>query len=178
MNNNGVRRLLIAGAAVVILLAGAYGTGMMDNFLQKNPEIAALIQPPSSAVPPPAAPSESQVPLPQEKAADAQPQPEAESGIVIPTFDVVRVEANGSVVVAGRAASGAIVELITGSTTLGAANATPEGAFAVVLDDPLKPGDYTVVLRATSPGDVVVMSKETAIISIPENESGQVLALV
>src|SRR5690606_3115514 len=53
-----------------------------------------------------------------------------------------------------------------------------DGDFAVVLDDPLNPGDYQIVLRATAPDNVVAMSVETAVVSVPETPEGQVLALV
>ncbi|WP_205847103.1 hypothetical protein, partial [Klebsiella pneumoniae] len=46
------------------------------------------------------------------------------------------------------------------------------------LDDPLKPGDYQLVLRSTAPDGSAMTSLETAIVSIPETKSGQVLALV
>ena len=61
---------------------------------------------------------------------------------------------------------------------IGSAVAGPEGDFAIVLDEPLKPGDYQLVLRSTSPDNVVAMSQETAVVSIPETADGQVLALV
>ena len=47
-----------------------------------------------------------------------------------------------------------------------------------MLDEPLKPGDYQIVLRSTTPDNVVAMSLETAVVSIPETPDGQVLALV
>jgi nucleoid-associated protein YgaU len=100
------------------------------------------------------------------------------AGVMTPSFDVVRVEGNGSIVVAGRSAPGAKVEILSGKNVLGASTAGAEGDFAIVLDDPLKPGDYQLVLRSTTPAKVVAMSKETAVVSIPEHENGQVLALV
>ncbi|HET7092227.1 MAG TPA: hypothetical protein VFI22_02085, partial [Thermomicrobiales bacterium] len=98
--------------------------------------------------------------------------------VTAPSFDVVRAEGNGSIVVAGRSAPGAKVEILSGKNVLGAATAGTEGDFAIVLDDPLKPGDYQLVLRSTTPANVVAMSKQTAVVSIPEHENGQVLALV
>ncbi|MEX0346438.1 MAG: LysM peptidoglycan-binding domain-containing protein [Rhizobiaceae bacterium] len=103
---------------------------------------------------------------------------QAGSDVVPPRFDIVRVEPDGNVVIAGNAASGATVEVITGARTLGSTTATGEGDFAVVLSDPLDPGDYTIVLRATSSDNIVAMSTETAIVSVPETASGEVLAIV
>lgn len=98
--------------------------------------------------------------------------------ITAPSFDVVRAEGSGSIVVAGRSAPGAKVEILSGKSVLGTSTAGAEGDFAIVLDNPLKPGDYQLVLRATTPANVVAMSKETAVVSIPEHQNGQVLALV
>jgi nucleoid-associated protein YgaU len=95
----------------------------------------------------------------------------------LPTFDVVRVEGNGSIVVAGSAAPNAKVEVLNGGTVLGATDAGPDGAFAIVLDDPLKPGDYTITLRSTV-GGVAVASAQTAVVSVPQSPTGQVLAMV
>ncbi|MEX2373081.1 MAG: Ig-like domain-containing protein, partial [Dehalococcoidia bacterium] len=89
-----------------------------------------------------------------------------------------RVEPDGSVVIAGRAAPNATVEVIAGATVIGTAESGASGDFAVVLEDPLKPGDYTVVLRSTTKDNIVASSAQTAIIAVPETESGQVLALV
>ncbi|MGN6466766.1 MAG: LysM peptidoglycan-binding domain-containing protein [Rhizobiaceae bacterium] len=109
----------------------------------------------------------------------AAANPDAKSAdVTAPSFDVVRAEGNGSIVVAGRSAPRAKVEILSGASVLGSATAGPEGDFAIVLDDPLKPGDYQLVLRSTSPANVVAMSKQTAVVSIPEHQDGQVLALV
>jgi len=107
--------------------------------------------------------------------ADAPAKP---AGIVPPRFDIVRVEPDGNVIIAGAAAAGSLVEVVTGSRTLGDATATGRGDFAVILSEPLEPGDYIIVLRATSPEKIVAMSTETAIVSIPETEDGDVLAIV
>lgn len=98
--------------------------------------------------------------------------------ILPPSFDLVRVEPDGSVVLAGKAAPNASVEIITGTRVIAKATATPEGDFAVILDDPLEPGNYQIVLRSTTPDNVVATSVETAVVAVPETESGQVLALV
>jgi nucleoid-associated protein YgaU len=98
--------------------------------------------------------------------------------VVPPSFDVVRVEGNGSIVIAGKAVPNATVDLLVGSKVIGTTTADAVGDFAVVLDDPLKPGDYQIVLRATTPDNIAAMSVETAVVSVPETEDGQVLALV
>ncbi|RVB44631.1 LysM peptidoglycan-binding domain-containing protein, partial [Mesorhizobium sp. M7A.F.Ca.CA.001.06.1.1] len=124
----------------------------------------------------PAAPAAvPQATAPAAPAADAAAP--AATGPVAPSFDVVRVESNGSIVVAGNAAPNAKVEILNGSTVLGSTVAGPDGAFVIILDDPLKPGDYTIALRATT-GDVVTPSVQTAVVSVPKDAAGQVLAMV
>ncbi len=102
----------------------------------------------------------------------------ADAEVVPPRFDIVRVEPDGNVVIAGNATSESTVEVITGTRVLGETKSGVEGDFAVVLTEPLDPGDYTIVLRATSLDNSVAMSTETAIVSVPETEAGEVLAIV
>ena len=124
----------------------------------------------------PAAPAAEEPAKPAEAAAPATPP--VSGGPAAPTFDVVRVEENGSVVVAGNAAPDAKVEILNGSTVIGSTTAGPDGAFVIVLEDPLKPGDYQLVLRATTPDNVAVPSEQTAVVSVPDKPGGQVLAMV
>jgi nucleoid-associated protein YgaU len=95
-----------------------------------------------------------------------------------PTFDVLRVEPSGSIVIAGKAAANATVDLLSRSQVIGTARSNDSGDFVIALDDPLKPGDYQLVLRSTATGGTAMTSVETAIVSIPESRTGQVLALV
>ena len=137
----------------------------------------AATQPPTMAAEPPATMVvEPPATMAAEPPADSGKTPPA--GPAVPTFDVVRVEADGSVVIAGKAAPDAQVELLSGATVLASTKASAEGDFAIVLDEPLKPGDYQITLRATPPGGVAVASLETAVLSIPETPGGQVLAMV
>jgi nucleoid-associated protein YgaU len=127
-----------------------------------------------AASPPPAPASETAPAATEQPAAELKPEPKVEA----PAFDLVRVEADGSIVIAGRAAPNAKVEAIIGSRVIGSAIAGAGGDFAIVLDEPLKPGDYQIVLRSTTADNVVAMSTETAVVSIPDSSDGQVLALV
>ncbi|RWN00015.1 MAG: LysM peptidoglycan-binding domain-containing protein [Mesorhizobium sp.] len=165
--------LFIVGGSVAA--AGtAYVSGALDPYLNRAPaEVASLTPPVEKPVelgtdgPPPPAP-----------ATDAMaPAAPATADAIAPTFDIVRVEIKGSIVVAGKAAPNAKVEILNGSTVLGSTVAGADGAFAIVLDDPLKPGDYTIALRSMT-GNVVTPSPQTAIVSIPNSPAGQVLAMI
>ena len=95
-----------------------------------------------------------------------------------PTFDVLRVDPSGTIVIAGNAAKNATVDLLSRSSVIGTAKSTENGDFVIALDEPLKPGDYQLVLRSTTQDGTAMTSLETAIVSIPETKTGQVLALV
>jgi nucleoid-associated protein YgaU len=62
----------------------------------------------------------------------AEPLPEAEG--IAPTFDVVRVEPDGSTLVAGRAEPGRAVSIEVDGETVGAAEADAGGSFVALLD--------------------------------------------
>ncbi len=97
---------------------------------------------------------------------------------VPPVFGLLRAEPDGSLLVAGQGAPGSEIELLSAANLLGKTKAQANGDFAIVLNDPLKPGDYSLVLRATNPDGKSATSVETAIVSIPDQPNGQVLALV
>jgi nucleoid-associated protein YgaU len=109
------------------------------------------------------------------KQADVAPLEQASK---TPVFDLLRVEPDGSVVIAGKALPNADVEVVAGATVVGKAKAGANGDFAIVLDNPLKAGDHQMVLRSTGTDNNVATSAQTAIVSVPETKSGQVLALV
>lgn len=119
-------------------------------------------------------------PAPQ-VAAVAEPEATAQSAddLVVPSFDIVRVEPDGSMVIAGSAEPNSQIEVVAGADVIARADVGPAGDFAAVLDDALRPGDYQIVLRSTGPGEgLVTTSQETAIVSVPEDQRGDVLALV
>ena len=109
-------------------------------------------------------------------------QPAPETGAAakphVPSFDVLRVEPNGSTVIAGSAEPNAKLEIIDGEKVVTTTNVGPSGDFAAVLDNPLPPGDHELVLRATGKDGKAVNSEEVATISVPKDDSTQLLAMV
>lgn len=102
----------------------------------------------------------------------------ADAAADVPTFDVLRVEKDGSTVIAGAAAPKAKVEIMDGDKPIGSAVSGGSGDFAVALDNPLPPGDHSLVLRATGPDGKVVNSQEVATVSVPPTKDGKLLAMV
>ncbi|MFN3720696.1 MAG: Ig-like domain-containing protein [Rhizobium rhizophilum] len=95
-----------------------------------------------------------------------------------PRFDVLRVEPDGSTVIAGNAVAGAKVEILNGEQVISSQTVDATGDFAAVLDEPLAPGDHSLQIRATGPDGKVVTSEEIATISVPEGGKGELLAMV
>ncbi|MEQ8295438.1 MAG: LysM peptidoglycan-binding domain-containing protein [Nitratireductor sp.] len=176
-----LKALLFLAGGTAAALSTAYLSGAFDGLLKEPPAMVAALpddgaaaragRNPDQTAPAKDAPSTGPV-------VEDETQGPEKKGILPPSFDLVRVEPDGSVVFAGKAAPNASVEIITGTRVIAKATANPEGDFVVILDDPLGPGNYQIVLRSTTPDNVVATSVETAVVAIPEAESGQVLALV
>ena len=123
----------------------------------------------------------------EEKTAAAQPQnnesgSETASGdaaeVGAPTFDVVRVEPDGSTLIAGQAMPGAQVEIVSGGQVIAKADAGAGGDFVAVVDEALEPGDHEIVLRAVGEGSASAQSEEVATISVPKDDPAELLVMV
>ncbi|MDK4703171.1 MULTISPECIES: LysM peptidoglycan-binding domain-containing protein [unclassified Rhizobium] len=106
------------------------------------------------------------------------PETDAAANPRVPSFDVLRVEPDGSTVIAGSAEPNAKLEIVDGEKVVTTINVGPSGDFAAVLDNPLPPGDHELVLRATGKDGKAVNSEEVATVSVPKDNSTQVLAMV
>lgn len=84
-----------------------------------------------------------------------------------PRFDVVTVAHDGSAVIAGRAAPGALVQVFDGSRKLGEVTADRNGEWVLVPDHPLPAGTGRLNLRAATSHGLVVASAETVAVTVP-----------
>lgn len=100
------------------------------------------------------------------------------SGAVVPGFDVLRVEPDGSTVIAGRAEPGSRLEIVDGDKVLATTDVGPSGDFAAVFDKPLDAGDYQLSLRTTGKDGQTRTSEEVATVSVPNDKAGELLAMV
>lgn len=180
-----MKALLFLASGAAAAGGVAYVSGVFDPYLGPDAKMASAPAPEASETPAPGAsqanPKMARLPQPPGANVPAGEAPAAgmpAQEVLPPSFDVVRVEGDGSIVIAGKAVADATVEIVTGARVIGNAVAGPDGDFAVVIDAPLKPGGHQIVLRSTAPDNVVATSLETAVVSIPEKPDGQVLALV
>ena len=77
----------------------------------------------------------------------------------VPSFDVARTEGTGDAVIAGRAAPGAVVDLLRDGERLDRAVADASGQF-VMVPPHLPAGSYELTLNARLPNGTVASSKQ------------------
>ena len=129
---------------------------------------AAVAAQPSSTAPaqPPAIAS-----LPEGPVANTVAAPPTET---VPAFDIVRVDEDGAALVAGRAAPGAEVEILSNGEILAHATADADGAFVALPDAPLAPGEHRLTLRTPgAPAEALAPEQQVAVV-VPEAASGAV----
>lgn len=185
---SNLRALLLAGAGAVATVGGAYVSGVLDALTGGEP--AKIVEAPAPEQPKtdrpgaespsaPEAPKAEVVPAApkEEVVAKADPAAPAAPAPVLPSFDVVRVEKDGSVVIAGKCGPEWDVDVLETNAVLGTSRSDAGGDFAIVLADALKPGDHALTLKARK-GELSVASVQTAIVSIPDKPDGELLVMV
>jgi nucleoid-associated protein YgaU len=83
----------------------------------------------------------------------------------VPVFDIARIERTGDAVIAGRAAPGAIVELLRNGERHDQAVADPSGQF-VMVPPRLPPGNYELTLRSKLPDGTLATSKKSVAVAL------------
>jgi nucleoid-associated protein YgaU len=94
-----------------------------------------------------------------------------------PSFDVVRVEPSGESVIAGRAAPGATVDLLSNGQSLARIMADPSGLFAFV-PPPLTPGSHEIVVQTIAPDGSRARSNQSVTVVISEKRDTRPLVAV
>ncbi|WP_319824115.1 LysM peptidoglycan-binding domain-containing protein [Thalassovita sp.] len=138
----GGQTLTIAGAAVVAIgVAVAYLTGLFDKDAP-----APVSAPVTVAQPVAPAPETAQPEAKAEPAAEPEktPEPAEKAVYAAPAFDVVRVEADGTTLVAGTAVAGAELDILLDGAALARAMPSADGKFAEFLN--IDPSDQPRVL--------------------------------
>jgi len=97
----------------------------------------------------------------------------------VPTFDTLRVEKNGSIVVAGSAKPNSKISLLTSDgAIIGEDTALASGDFVIVPDKPLPSGDYALTLRGVDPDGNEFVSEATGIVRVPKQGQNDTIAMV
>jgi len=82
----------------------------------------------------------------------------------VPKFDLVRIEADGSAVVAGRAAPNAEVQILSNGEEIGTAKASARGEFVALIDTELTTTAQSLALVANAPSTGPVTSQSNVIV--------------
>jgi nucleoid-associated protein YgaU len=147
-----MRRLIRYGMLSGVLLAGAAGLWAWrtegPGITTPDPSRQASTTAAASAPPLPAAHSSATVALPVETSSAV-----ADTSLPTASFDVVRVNPQGSAVIAGRAAPNANVVAFDGDTAIGRATADRQGEWVILPNATLSPGQHTLRLGATAAGE-------------------------
>lgn len=117
-----------------------------------------------AAVPEPATASEPA--MASEPALEPKTVPVAE--LVPPGFDIVRVEATGEAVLAGRAMVGSEVSVLDGNASLGEVAADGRGQWVFVVETPLAPGSHELSLEARLTDGRIVTSTDVVVVNVPQ----------
>jgi nucleoid-associated protein YgaU len=178
----GLPRMNRDGETVSIADVAADALKASKDLVMGNDE--AKTAEPEADKPADAAASGSEPAKPATETAEAKPEAtepakdEASAEDKTPSFDVLRVEPDGSTVIAGNGQPGAKLEIMDGDKVLTTSKIESSGDFAAVLDNPLPPGDHQLTLKTTAEDGKTTSSEEVATISVPSDDKGQLLAMV
>ena len=88
--------------------------------------------------------------------------------LVLPTFDVVRVDPTGTTVMAGRAMPSTEIDIRVGDKVIDRVTTTSSGEWVSTPAEPLLPGDQELSLTALSHSGEPIDSRQIVIVSVPE----------
>jgi nucleoid-associated protein YgaU len=93
-----------------------------------------------------------------------------------PTFDVVRAEPTGELIIAGRAEPGWAVTVESNGQTIGSTMADAQGEWVIQPAAPVAKGEHSLELKSQSPkGKQLLFSKQRLALSIGETKKSQPL---
>ena len=177
MTATSIVRVVVPSLALVAALGTVLVVGITG--VQREPPVETRVATAAPAVSPPALGARDDNP-----AALATVQAEAsavgaalaispgptETNESTPVFDIARIERTGDAVIAGRAAPGAIVELLRNGEFHDRAVADQSGQF-VMVPPRLPPGEYELTLNSRQPDGRRATSKHSVAVALTEVES-------
>lgn len=105
----------------------------------------------------------------QQRAARAALPPDAAA--IRPSFDIVRVDAQGAAVIAGRAAPGAEVVIRDDGQELGRAKADGAGQWVFLPASHLSPGSRALMLAERTPEGAELKADASVLLVVPDRKS-------
>jgi nucleoid-associated protein YgaU len=110
----------------------------------------------------------------------AQSATETETGTAAtsPTFDIVRIERDGSAVMAGRAVPGSTVTALLDGKEIGNAETNERGEWVIVPGSTIAPGDHSITLSQTLADGAQSASDQSVALTVPDTADGQPLIVL
>jgi nucleoid-associated protein YgaU len=176
MSATSIGRMLVPCIAVLAALGAALFFGIMPT--RREPPVAIAPSAAASAISAPASIDRDdssttlaavQAGANAESLAIAVSLPPTEDTEFAPVFDIARIERTGEAVIAGRAAPGAIVELLRGGELYDQAVADDAGQF-VLVPPRLPSGNYELTLRSRQPDGKQATSKQKVVVAVGDIE--------
>lgn len=186
-----LRPWLVAAAGAAVLGAGVLAVGLHGKHWRGPGQVAAVkVAAGPEAAKPGSSAASSRAPKPL--ATDAQPgtsadkhaaepaastpdgttlAPPVDLALPKPSFDVVRVDANGGAVIAGRAAPGAEVIIRDDGRELGRITADEAGQWVFLPVSQLAPGSRELTLAERTVQGVEVKAEASVLLVVPDRKS-------
>ena len=167
MTATSIGRIVVPSLALVAACGAALVVGV--THVRRQPPVEPRAATAAPAVSPPAsgARDEGSAAL---ATAQAESPRSSDTDESVPAFDIARIERTGDAVIAGRAAPGAIVELLRNGERHDRAVADQSGQF-VMVPPRLPPGEYELTLRSRQPDGKQATSKQSVVVALAQWES-------
>jgi len=157
-----VNRPVVIALAGLAVIAAAVGITIWTSHHDHDEQASAPPTPPPAAAPAKAG----------AKQAEEQFSP-------IPSFDVVRINAQGETVIAGRGLPHAEITILDGGKEIGRVIADNRGEWVFVPDQPLPPGSRELSLSSHNPDGSTTQSAAPVVLVVPDRskDKGATLAV-
>lgn len=116
----------------------------------------------------PTATQQAAVPPSADTQAAPAPAPASPAESAAPSFDVVRVDPAGALVMAGRAASGSEVTVTSNGEVIGTGTADENGEWVILPSNPIPTGNHELGLSARLPDGRSVDADKEVMLAVPE----------
>jgi len=116
----------------------------------------------------PTATQQAAVPPSTDTQAAPAANPTSQPGAAAPSFDVVRIDPAGSLVIAGRAASGSEVTVTSNGQVIGTGTADENGEWVILPTAPIPSGNHELALSAKLPDGRAVDADREVMLAVPE----------
>lgn len=117
--------------------------------------------------------------VPEVKLGDETAKPEAaEAEPEGASFDIVRVEEDGSAVLAGRAAPGSKVRLLINEKVAGETQANDRGEWVVIPAEPMAAGAHQMQIETENAAGEIKLAEQSVALTVPDQPGTQPLIVL